>query len=133
MCRIRQAVRRAMKAARSGKGETMDEIRILVVDDEARMRKLVCDFLAKRGYTTVEEAIEDYRTLQTIVETLANTQAENGQYLSTVYPNLYGGINDYLQQISPVMEQMIAAQNDINEATAANVVLQSDVWQKWCR
>lgn len=32
----------------------MDEIRILVVDDEARMRKLVCDFLSKRGYITVE-------------------------------------------------------------------------------
>ena len=32
----------------------MDEIRVLVVDDEARMRKLVCDFLQKRGYMTIE-------------------------------------------------------------------------------
>ncbi len=32
----------------------MDEIRILVVDDESRMRKLVCDFLQKRGYITIE-------------------------------------------------------------------------------
>ncbi len=32
----------------------MEEVRILVVDDESRMRKLVCDFLQKRGYTTVE-------------------------------------------------------------------------------
>ena len=32
----------------------MDEVRILVVDDEARMRKLVCDFLQKRGYMTFE-------------------------------------------------------------------------------
>lgn len=32
----------------------MDEIRILVVDDESRMRKLVCDFLQKRGYVTIE-------------------------------------------------------------------------------
>ncbi len=32
----------------------MDEIKILVVDDESRMRKLVCDFLQKRGYQTYE-------------------------------------------------------------------------------
>ena len=32
----------------------MDEITVLVVDDEARMRKLVCDFLQKKGYNYVE-------------------------------------------------------------------------------
>ena len=32
----------------------MDEIRVLVVDDEMRMRKLVCDFLQKKGYRTYE-------------------------------------------------------------------------------
>jgi Response regulators consisting of a CheY-like receiver domain and a winged-helix DNA-binding domain len=32
----------------------MDEITVLVVDDEARMRKLVCDFLQKKGYRFVE-------------------------------------------------------------------------------
>ncbi len=32
----------------------MEEIKILVVDDESRMRKLVCDFLQKRGYQTYE-------------------------------------------------------------------------------
>ncbi len=32
----------------------MDEIKILVVDDEERMRKLVHDFLSKRGYTILE-------------------------------------------------------------------------------
>lgn len=32
----------------------MEEIKILVVDDESRMRKLVCDFLQKRGYRTYE-------------------------------------------------------------------------------
>ena len=32
----------------------MDEVRILVVDDEARMRKLLCDFLQTRGYMTFE-------------------------------------------------------------------------------
>ena len=32
----------------------MDEIKILVVDDEERMRKLVHDFLAKKGYQVLE-------------------------------------------------------------------------------
>ena len=32
----------------------MDKIRILVVDDESRMRKLVRDFLVKKGYDVVE-------------------------------------------------------------------------------
>lgn len=34
----------------------MDEIKILVVDDEGRMRKLVRDFLVKNGYAVVEAA-----------------------------------------------------------------------------
>ena len=32
----------------------MDQIKILVVDDESRMRKLVHDFLAKQGYAVLE-------------------------------------------------------------------------------
>ncbi|MCR5625805.1 MAG: response regulator transcription factor [Lachnospiraceae bacterium] len=32
----------------------MDEIKILVVDDESRMRKLVNDFLTKKGYKVLE-------------------------------------------------------------------------------
>ena len=33
---------------------SMDKIKILVVDDEARMRKLVRDFLVRKGYEVVE-------------------------------------------------------------------------------
>ena len=32
----------------------MDSIKILVVDDESRMRKLVKDFLSKKGYIVLE-------------------------------------------------------------------------------
>jgi len=32
----------------------MDQIKVLVVDDESRMRKLVHDFLAKQGYVVLE-------------------------------------------------------------------------------
>ena len=34
----------------------MDTCKILVVDDESRMRKLVKDFLVKKGYTVLEAA-----------------------------------------------------------------------------
>ena len=34
--------------------EGMDKIKILVVDDESRMRKLVKDFLTKKGYEVLE-------------------------------------------------------------------------------
>lgn len=36
--------------------EKMDKTKILVVDDESRMRKLVKDFLVRRGYTVLEAA-----------------------------------------------------------------------------
>ena len=44
----------------------MDALKILVVDDEARMRKLVSDFLVRNGFAVVEagdgeEAIEKYK------------------------------------------------------------------------
>lgn len=34
----------------------MNNLKILVVDDESRMRKLVNDFLTKHGYTVIEAA-----------------------------------------------------------------------------
>lgn len=36
--------------------EKMDKTKILVVDDESRMRKLVKDFLVRQGYTVLESA-----------------------------------------------------------------------------
>ena len=36
--------------------EKMDKTKILVVDDESRMRKLVKDFLVRQGYTALEAA-----------------------------------------------------------------------------
>ena len=32
----------------------MDSVKVLMVDDEARMRKLVKDFLAIKGYRVIE-------------------------------------------------------------------------------
>jgi len=49
----------------------MDQIKILVVDDESRMRKLVHDFLAKQGYIVLEaengeEAVDVFFTEKNI-------------------------------------------------------------------
>lgn len=37
-------------------GEIMDKMKILVVDDESRMRKLVNDFLTRKNYEVIEAA-----------------------------------------------------------------------------
>ena len=37
----------------------MEDIKILVVDDEERMRKLVKDFLSIKGYKVIEAADRD--------------------------------------------------------------------------
>ena len=39
----------------------MGSLKILVVDDESRMRKLVKDFLVKQGYTVLEARSEERR------------------------------------------------------------------------
>ena len=38
----------------------MDKIRILVVDDESRMRKLVRDFLVREGYEVLSPLVDKY-------------------------------------------------------------------------
>lgn len=38
------------------RGDCMDHLKILVADDESRMRKLVKDFLTKKGYEVIEAA-----------------------------------------------------------------------------
>ena len=43
-----------LKSGKMRSEEKMDKTKILVVDDESRMRKLVKDFLARQGYTVLE-------------------------------------------------------------------------------
>lgn len=43
----------------------MDSLKVLMVDDESRMRKLVSDFLTRKGYQVIEagdgeEAIDKF-------------------------------------------------------------------------
>ena len=39
----------------------MEKIKILVVDDESRMRKLVKDFLGREGYQVLETVLRLWR------------------------------------------------------------------------
>ena len=45
-----------LKSGKMRSEEKMDKTKILVVDDESRIRKLVKDFLARQGYTVLEAA-----------------------------------------------------------------------------
>lgn len=51
---LRRTARRAGGNKTGGMSGNMDRLKILVVDDESRMRKLVRDFLVKAGYDVVE-------------------------------------------------------------------------------
>ena len=41
----------------------MDKLKILVVDDESRMRKLVKDFLVKRNFEVLEAEMGQMRSM----------------------------------------------------------------------
>ena len=80
----------------------MDKLRILVVDDESRMRKLVKDFLVRSGYEVLEaadgeEAIDIFFTQKNIdliildvmmpkADGIAVLKKIRAQYLTAIIP-----------------------------------------------
>ena len=61
----------------------MDKIKILVVDDESRMRKLVKDFLGREGYQVLEagdgmEAMEVFMMKRYCTDHSGCDDAKNG-------------------------------------------------------
>ena len=46
----------------------MNDITILIVDDESRMRKLIKDFLIKKNYNILEAAEEEEALMKRIIE-----------------------------------------------------------------
>ena len=88
----------------------MERIKILVVDDESRMRKLVKDFLVRENYEVIEagdgeEALDKFyedkdialivldvmmpklnaRTIDTHVKKLRSKMMDKGNYIKTVW------------------------------------------------
>ena len=86
----------------------MDALKILVVDDEARMRKLVSDFLVRSGYKTIEaadgeEALEKFFTDKDIALII----------LDVMMPRLDGyGVAKEIRQYSEVPIIMLTAKGE---------------------
>ena len=54
LMRINGGKKRKEKIPQPVSDKVMESLKILVVDDEVRMRTLIRDFLAKKGYTVLE-------------------------------------------------------------------------------
>ncbi len=86
----------------------MNDIKILVVDDESRMRKLVRDFLVKSGYSVVEaadgeEAVDKFMSDRDISLII----------LDVMMPKLDGyGVAEEVRKLSDVPIIMLTAKSD---------------------
>lgn len=86
----------------------MDELKILVVDDEVRMRKLVKDFLTKSGYSIIEagdgeEAIDKFMNTKDIALII----------LDVMMPKLDGyQVAEEIRKVSEVPIMMLTAKSD---------------------
>ena len=86
----------------------MNDLKILVVDDESRMRKLVRDFLVKNGYSVVEaadgeEAVDVFMSDRDIALII----------LDVMMPKLDGyGVAEEVRKLSDVPIIMLTARSD---------------------
>lgn len=86
----------------------MDAIKILVVDDESRMRKLVRDFLVKSNYTVLEAADGEQA-----VDTFMETKDIALIILDVMMPKLDGyGVAKEIRKVSDVPIIMLTAKTD---------------------
>ena len=81
-------------------------------------------------YSSMEEAYDDFVKMKEIRDEMASTTNEDGILLSTAYADTYAMVSAYVDTMSGPMDQWLQTQSDINDMTAQNIVLQSDVWQK---
>ncbi len=86
----------------------MDVTKILVVDDESRMRKLLRDFLVKNNYNVIEAADGEEA-----VEIFMNTKDISLIILDVMMPKLDGyGVAEEIRKISKVPIIMLTAKSD---------------------
>lgn len=86
----------------------MDMTKILVVDDESRMRKLLRDFLVKNNYSVIEAADGEEA-----VDVFMNTKDISLIILDVMMPKLDGyGVAEEIRKISQVPIIMLTAKSD---------------------
>ena len=86
----------------------MDDIKILVVDDESRMRKLVKDFLTKNNYSVMEAADGEEA-----VDVFMSTKDIKLIILDVMMPKLDGyQVAEEIRKISQVPIIMLTAKSD---------------------
>lgn len=80
-------------------------------------------------YSSMEEAYDDFVKMKEIRDEMASTTNKDGILLSTEYADTYAMVSAYVDTMSGPMDQWLKTQSDINNMTAQNIVLQSDVWK----
>ena len=86
----------------------MDNLKILVVDDESRMRKLVKDFLIKSNYSVIEAADGEQA-----VDIFMSTKEIALIILDVMMPKLDGyGVAEEIRRVSDVPIIMLTAKSD---------------------
>lgn len=86
----------------------MDNMKILVVDDESRMRKLVKDFLVKSGYIVIEASDGEEA-----VDIFMSTNDIDLIILDVMMPKLDGyGVAEEIRKVSNVPIIMLTAKSD---------------------
>ena len=86
----------------------MDSLKILVVDDESRMRKLVKDFLVKNNYSVIEAADGEQA-----VDFFMSTKDIALIILDVMMPKLDGyGVAEEIRKVSDVPIIMLTAKSD---------------------
>lgn len=86
----------------------MNDLKVLVVDDESRMRKLVRDFLVKDGYSVVEAADGEEA-----VDVFMSDKDISLIILDVMMPKLDGyGVAEEVRKMSDVPIIMLTAKSD---------------------
>ena len=86
----------------------MNDLKVLVVDDESRMRKLVRDFLVKDGYSVVEAADGEEA-----VDIFMSDKDISLIILDVMMPKLDGyGVAEEVRKLSDVPIIMLTAKSD---------------------
>ncbi len=86
----------------------MDDLKVLVVDDESRLRKLVKDFLIKNNYIVIEAADGEQA-----VDIFMSTKDISLIILDVMMPKLDGyGVAEEIRRVSDVPIIMLTAKSD---------------------